>query len=86
LKPVPSLNKERELLEDAAQEAILEDQGVGSGDNALVAEELQLATAQSRLLMSGKSGRRAVAAHEAVARLLAAELIGSLVVLVPSPS
>lgn len=56
LEPVPRLNEERKLLEDTAQEAVLEDERVGCGDDALVAEELQLATAQSRLLVSGESG------------------------------
>jgi hypothetical protein len=55
--PVPCLSKEGKPLENTAQEAVLEDECVRGGDDALVAEEVNLASTECRLFLSEEFGR-----------------------------
>lgn len=86
--PVPTLSEEGKLLQDSTEEAVLENKSIGRRDDALVAEQLELAAAQRRDLMRSEGGRGATAPfHETLTRVaFATDIVGALVALVVGPS
>lgn len=84
--PVPGLDEEGELLEDAAQDTILEDEGVGGRDEAPVAEDLELATAQRGDLVGDQGRCRAGAPAVGRRAALVTGLVAPLVAGIGSPT
>lgn len=84
--PVPSLSKEGELLQDAAQQAVLEDESIGGRDDAAEAKDLQLAAAKGRDLV--REQRRGRAGAPAVGRRAATvwALVGPLMARIAGPA
>lgn len=86
--PIPCLSQERELLQHATQEAILEDKSIRRRQDLLVSQDLELAPAECRLLMGsqGWCRARAPAVGRRAPLLVPVDIIALLVALVAGPA